>query len=61
LKLAIEVEATINLNAWRVVGANRASSKIDLPIKLRDKLAGVVHTNVRQKLLICYPFKSFLQ
>ncbi len=22
---------------------------------------GVVHVNVRQKLLICYPFKSFLR
>ncbi len=40
-KLAIEVKATINLNAWRVVGANRASSKIDLPINLRNKL-GVI-------------------
>ncbi len=40
-KLEIEVEATINLNAWRVVGANCASSKIDLPIKLRDKI-GVI-------------------
>ncbi len=40
-KSAIEVEATINLNAWRVVGANRASPKIDLPINLRDKL-GVI-------------------
>ncbi len=40
-KSAIEVEATINLNAWRVVGANCASSKIDLPINLRDKL-GVI-------------------
>jgi hypothetical protein len=40
-KSAIEVEATINLNAWRVVGANHASSKIDLPIKLRDKI-GVI-------------------
>ncbi len=40
-KLVIEVKATINLNAWRVVGANCASSKIDLPIKLRDKF-GVI-------------------
>jgi hypothetical protein len=40
-KLAIEVKATINFNAWRVVGANCASSKIDLPINLRDKL-GVI-------------------
>ena len=40
-KSAIEVKATINLNAWRVVGANCASSKIDLPIKLRDKI-GVI-------------------
>ncbi len=31
-KSAIEAKATINLNAWRVVGANCASSKIDLPI-----------------------------
>ncbi len=37
-KLAIEVKATINLNAWIVVGANCASSKIDLPIELRDKI-----------------------
>jgi hypothetical protein len=40
-KSAIEVEATIDLNAWRVVGANCASSKIDLPIKLRD-IIGVI-------------------
>jgi hypothetical protein len=40
-KLAIEVKATINLNAWRVVGANCASSKIDLPINLRNNL-GVI-------------------
>jgi hypothetical protein len=40
-KLAIEVEAIINLNAWRVVGANHASSKIDMPIKLRNKI-GVI-------------------
>ncbi len=40
--MAIEVKATINLNAWRVVGSNCASSKIDLPINLRDKL-GVIY------------------
>jgi hypothetical protein len=31
-KPAIEVKAAINLNAWRIVGANCAPSKIDLPI-----------------------------
>jgi hypothetical protein len=36
-KLANKVEATIYSNAWRVVGANSAPSKIDLPISLRDK------------------------
>jgi hypothetical protein len=28
---------------------------------LRSLRKGVVHANVGQKLLICYPFKSFLQ
>ncbi len=57
----IEVKATINLNAWRVVGANHASSKIDLPINLRDKLGvifrvlfdlrGLAHTANREAQL----------
>ncbi len=37
-KLANKAETTINLNAWKVVGANSAPSKIELPINLRDKL-----------------------
>jgi hypothetical protein len=40
-KSRLTINWTINLNAWRVVGANCASSKIDLPINLRDKL-GVI-------------------
>ena len=40
-KSAIEVEATINSNAWKVAEANSAPSEIDLPINLRDKL-GVI-------------------
>ncbi len=40
-KSAIEVEAIINSNAWKVAEANSAPSKIDLPINLRDKL-GVI-------------------
>ena len=41
-KSAIEVEATINLNALKIVGANCASSKIDLPWNLMDKLGVIV-------------------
>jgi hypothetical protein len=41
-KLAIEVEATINSNAWKVVGANCDSSKINLPINLWVKLGVIV-------------------
>ncbi len=37
----IEVEATINSNAWKVAEANSAPSEIDLPLNLRDKL-GVI-------------------
>jgi hypothetical protein len=40
-KPVIDVEATINSNAWKVAEANSAPSKIDLPINLRDKL-GVI-------------------
>ncbi len=40
-KSAIEVEATINSNAWKLAEANSAPSKIDLPINLKDKL-GVI-------------------
>jgi hypothetical protein len=43
-KSASEVQATINLNAWKVVGTNSAPSKIDLPIKLRDKLGTLFAT-----------------
>ena len=41
-KSAIEVKATINLNAWKIVGANFASFEIDSPINLMDKLGVIV-------------------
>jgi hypothetical protein len=34
----IEVKATINSNAWKVVGANPAPSNFDSPINLRDEI-----------------------
>ncbi len=52
-KSAIEVKATNNLNAWKVVGANSAPSKIDLPIKLRDKLGVILCVLFELRDLAC--------
>jgi hypothetical protein len=40
-KLGNKVKATIYSNAWRVIGANSAPSKIDLPISLNSTLKKV--------------------
>ncbi len=37
-KSTIEVEVTINSNAWKIVGASCAPSESDSTINLRDKL-----------------------
>ncbi len=52
-KLSIEVEATVNSNARKVVGANPAPSDFDSPINLRDEIGSLTFVGIKGKICCC--------